>query len=110
MGYNGQCGCDCWLPIERVTNMAKLRHVSVYHCEDSIPTRHASTIILNMSLFSMQAGQQHLSSVLLNLRKSVAFPVSSCARTPGKFTGSYWYVLPMMAYQGVEADNLGGGV
>ncbi|CAK9013016.1 unnamed protein product [Durusdinium trenchii] len=31
-------------------------------------------------------------------------------RTPGKFTGSYWYVLPMMAYQGVEADNLGGGV
>eukprot|EP00434_Breviolum_minutum_P021127 symbB.v1.2.018640.t1/scaffold1496.1/size115469/4 len=28
-------------------------------------------------------------------------------KTPGKFTGSYWYVLPMMAYQGVEADNLG---
>eukprot|EP00435_Cladocopium_sp_Y103_P011917 s3941_g3.t1 len=31
-------------------------------------------------------------------------------RSAGKFTGSYWYVDPMLAFQPVDSDNLGGGV
>ncbi|CAJ1386170.1 unnamed protein product [Effrenium voratum] len=31
-------------------------------------------------------------------------------RKPGVLTGSYWYIDPQMAWQGVEADNLEGGV
>lgn len=31
-------------------------------------------------------------------------------RSAGKYTGSYWYVDPMLAFQPEKSDNLGGGV
>jgi hypothetical protein len=36
--------------------------------------------------------------------------VGGLLRSAGKFTGSYWYVDPMLAFQPVKSDNLGGGV
>ena len=69
-------------------------------------------VFLHVSLGLAVVGCERVLSVA-SLRSEVAgslLMVLGSLRSAGKFTGSYWYVDPMLAFQPVKSDNLGGGV